>query len=117
MSIAAASMKLLKVSAVKELMEFATIYTEFYKVLLSFTKSKVNSHEDAENILQNVFIKIATCVNDLRKTPQLDICYRNSIIDYYRLNANKKNWLLKMIFRIVLQMKSTMILPKGWIAA
>ena len=48
-------------------MELATIYTEFHKVLLGFIKSKVNNHEDAEDILQNVFIKVAGGLGDLNK--------------------------------------------------
>lgn len=76
-------------------MELAAIYTEFHKVLLGFVKSKVNNHEDAEDIVQNVFIKVAGSVGDLNRKERLQswiyAIARNSIIDYYRSNANKKN--------------------------
>ena len=76
-------------------MELATIYTEFHKVLLGFIKSKVNNHEDAEDILQNVFIKVAGGLGDLNKKEKLHSWIysitRNSIIDYYRSSTNKKS--------------------------
>ena len=75
-------------------MELATIYTDFRKVLLSFIKSKVNNHQDAEDILQNVFVKVATGVNDLDRKEKLQswiyTIARNSIVDYYRSNSAKK---------------------------
>ena len=40
-------------------MQLAAIYTQFHKVLLGFIKSKVSNHQDAEDILHNVFIKVA----------------------------------------------------------
>ena len=52
-------------------MELTTIYTDFHKVLLGFIKSKVSNHQDAEDILQNVFIKVATGVDDLNRKEKL----------------------------------------------
>ena len=78
-----------------KLMELATIYTDFHKVLLGFIKSKVNNHQDAEDILQNVFVKVATGVDDLNRREKLQswiyTIARNSIVDYYRSNTTKKS--------------------------
>ena len=75
-------------------MELATIYSQFHQALLGFIKSKVNNHHDAEDILQNVFVKIATGVNDLSRKEKLQswiyTITRNSITDYYRLANNRK---------------------------
>ena len=101
-------------------MELATIYTDFHKVLLGFIKSKVNNHQDAEDILQNVFVKVATGVDDLNRKEKLQswiyTIARNSIVDYYRSNTTQKVSLLKTTFLRAFQMTSTMIQPKGWIA-
>jgi RNA polymerase sigma-70 factor, ECF subfamily len=76
-------------------MELAAVYTQYHQLLFSFIKSKVNNYEDAEDILQNVFIKVATSVNDLNRKEKLQswiyTIARNSIIDYYRTNIGKKN--------------------------
>ena len=78
-----------------KLMELATIYTDFHKVLLGFIKSKVNNHQDAEDILQNVFVKVATGVDDLNRKEKLQswiyTIARNSIVDYYRSNTTQKS--------------------------
>jgi RNA polymerase sigma-70 factor (ECF subfamily) len=75
-------------------MEVAEIYTQFHQSLLSFIKSKVRSREDAEDILQNVFIRISKNVNSLSDEEKLKswvyTITRNAIIDYYRKNASKK---------------------------
>lgn len=69
-------------------MELANIYSQFHQALLGFIKSKVNNHHDAEDILQNVFLKIATGINDLSRSEKLQswiyTIARNSITDYYR---------------------------------
>lgn len=74
-------------------MELAAIYTQFHQVLLGFVKSKVNNHQDAEDIVQNVFVKVATGVGDLNRKEKLQswiyAIARNAIIDYYRANAGK----------------------------
>jgi RNA polymerase sigma-70 factor (ECF subfamily) len=75
-------------------MEVTTIYKEFHSELLRYVKSKVRSREDAEDILQNVFIKISSNLNklteDVKIKSWLFTITRNTIIDYYRTNANKK---------------------------
>ena len=54
-------------------MELAAIYTQFHQVLLGFIKSKVNNHHDAEDILQNVFIKVARGASDLNRKEKLQV--------------------------------------------
>lgn len=80
-------------------MELAAIYTEFHHVLLGFIKSKVQRHEDAEDILHNVFIKIATGVAQLEQKEKLQgwiyAITRNAINDYYRVHSNKKTTLVE----------------------
>jgi RNA polymerase sigma-70 factor, ECF subfamily len=75
--------------------DIAGIYTEFYKSLLSFIRSQVRSKEDAEDILQNVFIRIANNIGNLSDKEKLRSWIysitRNSIIDYYRARASRKN--------------------------
>src|SRR5688572_33033142 len=75
-------------------MELAAIYTQFHQVLLSFIKSKVNNHHDAEDILQNIFIKVANGIGDLNRKEKLQswvyTIARNAIIDYYRSNKDQK---------------------------
>jgi RNA polymerase sigma-70 factor, ECF subfamily len=75
-------------------MEVAAIYKKFRSELLGYIKSKVNSREDAEDILQNVFIKISANLDKLTEDVKLKnwifTITRNAIIDYYRINANKK---------------------------
>ncbi len=75
-------------------MEVAKIYTQFHTELLRYVKSKVRSAEDAEDILQNVFIKITSGIgslsDDVKLKSWLFTVTRNTIIDYYRINANRK---------------------------
>ena len=75
-------------------MEVATIYTRFHTELLRYIKSKVRSSEDAEDILHNVFIKISTGIDKLTEDVKLKnwifTITRNAIIDYYRVNASRK---------------------------
>jgi len=76
-------------------MEVAEIYTHFHQSLLAFIKSKIRSTEDAQDILQNVFIKISSNVKNLSDEEKLKswifTITRNSVIDYYRTNATKRN--------------------------
>jgi RNA polymerase sigma-70 factor (ECF subfamily) len=75
-------------------MEVAGIYKQFHAELLGYIKSKIRSREDAEDILQNVFIRISSNVGKLTEDVKLKnwifTITRNAIIDYYRANANKK---------------------------
>ncbi len=76
-------------------MELAVIYTQFHEVLFGFIKSKVNNRQDAEDILQNVFIKVAISLGDLNRKEKLQswiyAITRNAIIDYYRVNSKNEN--------------------------
>jgi RNA polymerase sigma-70 factor, ECF subfamily len=75
-------------------MEVAVIYKQFHTELLRYIKSKVRSTEDAEDILQNIFIKISSGIDklsdDVKLKSWLFTITRNAIIDYYRANATKK---------------------------
>lgn len=75
-------------------MEVGRIYTQFHTELLRYVKSKVSSAEDAEDLIQNVFIKITSGIgslsDDVKLKSWLFTVTRNTIIDYYRLNANRK---------------------------
>jgi RNA polymerase sigma-70 factor, ECF subfamily len=75
-------------------MEVAGIYKQFHSELLNYIKSKIRSHEDAEDILQNVFIKISSNLDKLTEDVKLKnwifTITRNAIIDYYRVKASKR---------------------------
>ena len=66
------------------------IWANFNQQLLGFIKSKINDNLIAEDILQDVFIKIHLKSNTLtdsnKLTSWLYQLTRNSIIDYYRKN-------------------------------
>lgn len=75
-------------------MEVAAIYKQFHSDLLAYVKSKIKSREDAEDILQNVFIKISANVDKLEEDVKLRhwifAITRNAIIDYYRSHASRR---------------------------
>lgn len=64
------------------------IWKDFKNELLGFINSRVNDHVMAEDILQDVFIKIHLHKDDLKSSNKLTSWIyqitRNSIIDYYR---------------------------------
>lgn len=68
------------------------LWTEFSQQLLLFIKSKVKNPYDAEDILQDVFIKIYQNVDKLEDHSKLKSwLYRitkNTIIDFYRKNKD-----------------------------
>ena len=84
-------------------MELAEVYTKFRKSLYSYIYSKINNKEDAEDILQNVFIKMHTKITTLSDKEKIQNWLyritRNTIIDYYRTNSGKKK---KLEFKEVL---------------
>ncbi|MCP3966740.1 MAG: RNA polymerase sigma factor SigZ [Lentisphaerae bacterium] len=63
------------------------IWLEYHKKLFAFIKSRVGD-SDAEDILQDVFVKIHTKIDSLKETAKLESWLyqitRNAIIDYYR---------------------------------
>jgi RNA polymerase sigma-70 factor (ECF subfamily) len=75
-------------------MELTGIYKQFHQELLGYLKSKIRSKEDAEDILQNVFIKVSSNVDKLEEKIKLKswlfTITRNAVIDYYRVNAKKR---------------------------
>jgi RNA polymerase sigma-70 factor, ECF subfamily len=77
-------------------MEVGAIYHQFHHALLGFIRSKIRSKEDAEDILQNVFIRISSNVeslsNEEKLTAWMFTITRNAIIDYYRKNGAKPNF-------------------------
>ena len=64
------------------------IWKEFNQQLLRFIKARVNNAETAEDILQEVFIKIHKSVHKVRDDKKIASWIyqitRNSIIDHYR---------------------------------
>src|SRR5687767_1409298 len=78
-------------------MKLDEVYTKFYKSLLGYINSKINNKEDAEDILQNVFVKMQANISTLSDKEKIQHWLyritRNTIIDYYRTNATKKKHL------------------------
>lgn len=72
----------------KKSMSTAEIWKEFSDELLGFIRSRVNHRDHAEDILQDVFVKIHQKVDQLSDSSKLvSWMYqitRNAIIDYYR---------------------------------
>lgn len=64
------------------------IWKEFNQELLGFIKKRVHNSENAEDILQEVFIKIHKNVNSLKDNKKVASWVyqitRNAIIDFYR---------------------------------
>jgi len=69
-------------------MEVGNIYQSFHQSLLTFIRSKIKVKEDAEDILQNVFVRISLNISHLSSKEKLRnwiyTIARNAIIDYYR---------------------------------
>jgi RNA polymerase sigma-70 factor, ECF subfamily len=95
----------------------ATIYSQFHQSLLTYIRSKIRCKEDAEDILQNVFIKISNHVNTVSEKEKLNnwvfTVTRNAIIDYYRVNASKKSTPLDETFSEYLVEEQTTDSTKG----
>ena len=70
------------------------VWESFNKKLYSFIYKRVNSKVEAEDILQNVFIKIHKNIENLSDSeklpPWIYRIARNTIIDYYRKNGNNR---------------------------
>lgn len=64
------------------------VYTNFHSKLLRFIAGRVPDRDSAEDILQDVFLKIHQHIGDLRESDRLESWIyqitRNAIIDYYR---------------------------------
>jgi RNA polymerase sigma-70 factor (ECF subfamily) len=65
-----------------------TIYAEFNARLKNFILLRVSDSDVADDILQDVYLKIHSHIDELRKSDRLESwiyqIVRNSIIDYYR---------------------------------
>jgi RNA polymerase sigma-70 factor (ECF subfamily) len=64
------------------------IWLEYHARLLGFIKSRVDDEAAAEDILQDVFVRVQTGIDTLRRDTSMGswlyrVC-RNAIIDYYR---------------------------------
>ncbi len=74
-------------------MEIAEIHNEFHSVLNNYIVKRVNNRDDAQDLLQEVFIKIYGNISGVDKKENLKswlfTITKNTIIDYYRKNANK----------------------------
>lgn len=64
------------------------IYTEFHSKLLGFIRSRVSDPSVAEDLLQDVYLKIHSKIGDVKDSERLESWIyqvtRNTIIDYYR---------------------------------
>ncbi len=70
------------------------LWETFHKALLNYIKKRISNPEDAEDILQNVFVKIQTNIHQLKEkekvTSWLYLITRNTIIDTYRANGKHR---------------------------
>ena len=68
------------------------IWKDFHKKLKQFIVMKVRNTDDADDILQDVFIRIHNKIDTLKNSRKLESWIyqiaRNSIIDYYRKKKN-----------------------------
>ncbi|WP_428911137.1 RNA polymerase sigma factor SigZ [Niallia sp. Krafla_26] len=73
------------------------IWQEFRSSLRQFIRARVANEQDAEDILQEVFIKIYSHLSDLREKNNLHSWIyqitKNTIIDFYRSQARNKDLL------------------------
>jgi RNA polymerase sigma-70 factor, ECF subfamily len=71
------------------------LYTELHRSLLRYIRSKINSKEDGEDILHNVFVRISENAASLSGKNNLKnwlfIMTRNAIIDYYRKKGVRRS--------------------------
>ncbi len=72
-------------------MEFEQIWSQFSIQVLNYIKQKVDRIEDAEDIFQDVFIKVFLKLDSLHKVEKIGAWLfqitRNNIRDFYRKNA------------------------------
>ncbi len=73
-----------------------TIWKEYHHKLFGFIRKRVNDKFIAEDILQDVFIKILNKIDTLREDSKIQNWLyqltRNAIIDYYRVNKIKEGF-------------------------
>ncbi len=75
--------------------EINYIWKEYHDQLLDFIRKRVKDHADADDILQEVFIKILSKIDTLKESDKLKNWLfqitRNTIIDHYRQQQKGKN--------------------------
>lgn len=75
--------------------EMNYIWKEYHDQLLNFIRKRVKEQSDADDILQEVFIKILSKIDSLKDSDKLkNWLYqitRNAITDYYRQQQKEKN--------------------------
>lgn len=74
------------------MMEINAIHNQFHQTLRQFIRSRVKHTDDAEDILQETFIKLSLNLQALKNTEKLQswifTIARNAITDYYRKKIN-----------------------------
>ena len=77
------------------------LWLDFHKALLNFIKKNISNPEDAEDILQNVYLKIHTNIHGLKEKEKVSSWLyqvtRNTIIDHFRANAKGKTETLPLM--------------------
>jgi len=80
---------------VKENYNIELIYKEYSDQLLKFILKSISDKATAEDILQNVFIKILSNINSLKDSTKLKTWIfqitRNAIIDHFRESKSSEN--------------------------
>ena len=75
-------------------MNIDTIHAEFHRVLDQYITARIKNRDDAADVLQEVFIKIAAKLDSLSDSAKMKswifTITRNAIIDYYRRNAGQQ---------------------------
>jgi RNA polymerase sigma-70 factor, ECF subfamily len=81
-------MTIFNMSRPNMLPSFETIYTDFHSKLYNFIAGRVSDPDAAEDILQDVYLKIHAKMGGLRETDRLESWIyqitRNAIVDHYR---------------------------------
>lgn len=70
------------------------LFEEYHAKLLGFIRARVGNPDDAEDILQETFLKIHSQINTLKENTKIQSWIysitRNTIIDYYRTHKSTK---------------------------
>jgi RNA polymerase sigma-70 factor (ECF subfamily) len=78
-------------------MNIEHIWKQFYAPLRGFVAKRVSNHDEVDDIVQNVFMKIAVHISELRDAQKIRTWIyqvtRNAIIDYYRKQKLQMNFL------------------------
>jgi len=74
--------------------DFNKIYNDFYSSVAMWVNTKVNNKEDAEELIQDIFVKVASNLDNYDENQSAMSTWimsitRNTIIDYYRKNSSE----------------------------